>query len=195
MRQLYKVTFPVHIMPYKLDQLLLRDKVISGKTLLFPRRNFKFSDNVRRWSGVAVGVGSPRRGGQPGRGDGRPALQGESAPRTRNRQVRADGHGSRGSRAPAVAEDVAARTLAAGRAAMARRVAELNSALATVKHKTSVSGEGLVSVGEVTITVTNITGVARSLFSPSLMQLGGAGGGVLLLSRPHLGYQLITDCS
>ena len=92
-------------------------------------------------------------------------------------------------------EDVAARTLAAGRAAMARRVAELNSALATVKHKTSVSGEGLVSVGEVTITVTNITGVARSLFSPSLMQLGGAGGGVLLLSRPHLGYQLITDCS
>ena len=78
---------------------------------------------------------------------------------------------------------------------MARRVAELTSALATVKHKTSVSGEGLVSVGEVTITVTNITGVARSLFSPSLMQLGGAGGGVLLLSRPHLGYQLITDCS
>ena len=28
MRQLYKVTFSVHIMPYKLDQLLLRDKVI-----------------------------------------------------------------------------------------------------------------------------------------------------------------------
>ena len=143
-------------------------------------------------------MGSPRRGGQPGRGDGRPALQGESAPRTRHSQVRAavrHGHGPRGSRAPAVTEDVAARTLAAGRAAMARRVAELNSAFATVKHKTSVSGEGLVSVGEVTITVTNITGVARSLFSPSLMQLGGAGGGVLLLSRPHLGYQLITDCS
>ena len=42
MRQLYKVVFPVHIMPYKLDQLLLRDKVIRGKHYFFREETLNF---------------------------------------------------------------------------------------------------------------------------------------------------------
>ena len=43
MRQLYKVVFPVHIMPYKLDQLLLRqsDK-IRGKHYFFREETLNF---------------------------------------------------------------------------------------------------------------------------------------------------------